>query len=213
MLGNVAPNKFIPLAEKTGYIIYIGEWVLRQVCKQIKSWDQAGYRILPVAINVSVKQLEQLDFSKRVMEIVKEYGVKPTRIELEITESVSSGDIRTIVKNIRHLKEAGFKISMDDFGAGFSSLGQIDQFELDKLKIDKIFIDGLLKFSKRQNLVKSIIAMAKSLSLTVVAEGIETEEQLMYLKEFGCNLGQGYFLAGPCRQRNRKNFSASVEII
>ncbi|MGB3964861.1 MAG: EAL domain-containing protein [Tepidanaerobacteraceae bacterium] len=206
VLGNVAPNKFIPLAEKTGYIIYIGEWVLRQVCKQIKSWDQAGYRILPVAINVSVKQLEQLDFSKRVMENVKEYGVKPTRIELEITESVSSGDFPTIVNNLRELKEAGFRISMDDFGAGFSSLGQIDQFELDKLKIDKIFVDGLLNFPKKQSLVKSIIAMAKSLSLTVVAEGIETCEQLSYLQKFGCNLGQGYLLSKPVPAEEIKKF-------
>jgi EAL domain-containing protein (putative c-di-GMP-specific phosphodiesterase class I) len=110
------------------------------------------------------------------------------------------------VKNIRHLKEAGFKISMDDFGAGFSSLGQIDQFELDKLKIDKIFVDGLLNFPKKQSLVKSIIAMAKSLSLTVVAEGIETCEQLSYLQKFGCNLGQGYLLSKPVPAEEIKKF-------
>jgi len=197
VLGNVVPNKFIPLAEKTGYIINIGEWVLKQVCKQIKLWETAWERILPVAVNVSVKQLEQIGFSQRVLEIVEDYDVKPDNIEFEITESVSSGDLKTIVKNLKELKKSGFKISMDDFGTGFSSLGQIDRFELDKLKIDKIFIDDLLNVSKKQNLVKSIIAMARSLNLTVVAEGIETNEQLLYLKEFGCHLGQGYLLSKP----------------
>jgi EAL domain-containing protein (putative c-di-GMP-specific phosphodiesterase class I) len=197
VLGNVSPNKFIPLAEKTGYIIYIGEWVLKQVCRQIKLWKQAGFHVLPVAINISVKQLEQIGFSEKVMEIVEEYNVKPDNIELEITESVSSGDLSTIVKNLKELKRYGFKISMDDFGTGFSSLGQIEKFELDKIKIDKIFIDDLLNISKKQNLVRSIIAMAKSLNLTVVAEGIETNEQLIYLKEFGCHLGQGHLLGKP----------------
>jgi len=197
VLGNVVPDKFIPLAEKTGYIICIGEWVLKQVCKQIKLWKQAGYYTLPVSVNVSVKQLEQIDFSKKVIEIVEEYNVKPDNIELEITESVSSGDLTTIVKNLKDLKKYGFKISMDDFGTGFSSLSQIDRFELDKLKIDKIFIDGLLNISKKQNLVKSIIAMAKSLNLIVVAEGIETDEQLLYLEKYGCHLGQGYLLSRP----------------
>jgi len=197
VLGNVAPDKFIPLAEKTGYIIYIGEWVIKHVCRQIESWEQAGYRVLPVSINVSVKQLEQLDFSKRVLEIIREYNIEPDKIELEITESVSSGDIATIVKNLKELKKQGIKISMDDFGTGFSSLSQIAKFELDKLKIDKIFVDGLLNFSKKQNLVKSIIAMARSLSLAVVAEGIETNEQLMCLRKLGCDLGQGNLLSKP----------------
>ncbi|HHV97967.1 MAG TPA: EAL domain-containing protein [Clostridiaceae bacterium] len=197
VLGNVVPNKFIPLAEKTGYIINIGEWVLRQVCKQIKTWEKEWNYTLPVAVNVSVKQLEQIGFSDKVIEIAQEYDVKPDNVELEITESVSSGDLSTIVKNLKELKKCGFKISMDDFGTGFSSLGQIDRFELDKLKIDKVFIDDLLKISKKQNLVKSIIAMARSLNLTVVAEGIETKEQLVYLKEFGCHLGQGYLLSKP----------------
>ncbi len=116
---------------------------------------------------------------------------------MEITESISSGNLTTIVKNLKELKKYGFKISMDDFGTGFSSLGQIDRFELDKLKIDKIFIEDLLNTSKKQNLVRTIIAMASSLNLTVVAEGIESNEQLLYLKEFGCHLGQGYLLSRP----------------
>jgi len=212
VLGEVLPEKFIPLAEKTGYIIYIGEWVLKQVCRQIRSWKQTGYYVLPVAVNISVKQLEQLDFSKRVVEIVKGFNIEPNNIEIEITESVSSGDLSTILKNLKELKRNGFKISMDDFGTGFSSLGQIYQFELDKLKIDKIFIDGLLNISMKQNLVRSIIAMARSLNLTVVAEGIESNEQLMYLKRFGCHLGQGYLLSKPLPAEKIKDMLGKFKI-
>jgi EAL domain-containing protein (putative c-di-GMP-specific phosphodiesterase class I) len=118
-------------------------------------------------------------------------------MQLEITESVSSGDTLSIVRNLKELKKHGIKISMDDFGTGFSSLVQLDLFELDKLKIDKIFIDDLVNDSKRQNLVKTIIAIAKGLDLTVVAEGIETSEQLSYLKELGCQMGQGYLFSKP----------------
>ncbi len=197
VLGKVPPDKFIPAAEKTGYIIYIGQWVLEQVCKQINLWKQKSTYIVPIAVNISVEQLEQTSFSQKVIEIMEKYNVSPSNIELEITESVSTGDLSTIVRNLKQLKKYGIKISMDDFGTGFSSLGQINLFEVDKLKIDKIFIDDLLSIKKKQNLVKSIIAMAKSLSLTVVAEGIETNEQLLCLKQFGCHLGQGYLLSKP----------------
>ncbi len=197
ILGNVAPDRFIPLAEKTGLIIPIGEWVLEQVCKQIRLWKTNGCRTVPVAVNISAKQLEQIDFSKKVIEIIEKNHIPPNCIELEITESISLGSFAIIVKNLRQLKKHGIQISMDDFGTGFSSIGQLEIFELDKLKIDKIFIDDLLNTSKKQNLVKLIIAMAKSLGLTVVAEGIETEEQLSYLKELGCQLGQGYLFSKP----------------
>lgn len=196
-LGMVPPDKFIPLAEETGQIIPIGLWVLEEVCKQINLWKCAGYELVPIAVNISVKQLEQMDFADMVIEIMKRNDIDPRYIELEITESVSTGDIATIVKNLKALKENEIKISMDDFGTGFSSLGQLDLFQLDKLKIDKIFIDDLVNVSKRKSLVKSIIAMAESLDLMVVAEGIETIEQLSYLKELGCQLGQGYLFSKP----------------
>lgn len=197
ILGNIPPSQFIVLAEKTGQIITIGEWVLDNVCKQINLWKSDGYSIFPVAVNISVKQLEKVEFAKTVIDILEANGVNPEDIELEITESISTGDIVTIIKNLKILKQIGIKISMDDFGTGFSSLGQLDLFELDKIKIDKIFIEDLVNVAKRQKLVKSIIAMAGSLDLTVVAEGIETYEQLSYLKELGCHLGQGYLFSKP----------------
>lgn len=197
VLGEIMPEKFIPLAEKTGLIMYIGEWVLEQVCKQINLWQRTSCKVIPVAVNISVKQLEQHDFSTKVKEIIERYNLNPSILELEITESVSSGDVVTIVKNLKELKRYGLKISMDDFGTGFSSLGQLDLFELDKLKIDKIFIDDLTNITKKQNLVKSIIALARSLELQVVAEGIETCEQYRYLKQIGCEQGQGYLFSKP----------------
>ena len=200
-LGMVPPDIFIPLAEKTGQIIIIGEWVLDQVFNQMDLWQRNGYKPIPIAVNISVKQLEQIDFCKVVIKVMNKYNIEPKFIELEITESVSSGDIITIVKNLKELKQTGIKISMDDFGTGFSSLGQLDLFELDKLKIDKVFIDDLVNVLKRQNLVKSIIAMAKSLDLIVVAEGIETKEQLSYLKKLGCQLGQGYLFSKPLQAK------------
>lgn len=209
ILGMVSPSKFVPIAEKTGQIAPIGEWVLEKVCKQIDVWKCKGYFTIPVSVNLSVKQLEQNGFAQLVMKIMKKNNVKADSIELEITESVSSGSLATIIENLKKLKKHGIKISMDDFGTGFSSLGQLDLFELDKLKIDKIFIDDLINTRKRQNLVKSIIAMAKGLNLTVVAEGIETKEQLDYLKAVGCQLGQGYFFSKPLPLEEIEEFLVS----
>jgi diguanylate cyclase (GGDEF)-like protein/PAS domain S-box-containing protein len=197
ILGTVPPDRFIPLAEKTGQISAVGEWVLNQVCKQIHLWQCRGCHMVPIAVNISVKQLEKKGFHQIVADIIKENHIKPACIELEITESVSSGELVTIVQNLKRLKGTGIKISMDDFGTGFSSLGQLDIFELDKLKIDKIFIDDIISLSKKQKLVKSIIAMAEGLDLAVVAEGIETSEQLLYLRKLGCQMGQGFLISRP----------------
>jgi diguanylate cyclase (GGDEF)-like protein/PAS domain S-box-containing protein len=197
ILGQVSPEEFIPIAEKTGQIIAIGEWVIDEVCKQISIWQKKNYVVIPVSVNVSVKQLEQINFANTLLTHIKNSHIKPEYIEIEITESVSSGDIKKIIKNIKKLKINGMKISMDDFGTGFSSLGQLNIFQLDKLKIDKIFVNDLVNGLKRQNLVKSIIAMANSLNLITVAEGIETNEQLYQLKELGCKLGQGYIFSRP----------------
>ncbi len=200
ILGEVSPDIFIPLAEKTGQIIEIGEWVLEKVCKEIYLWEEKGYNMIPIGINISVKQLEQVGFAEQVIKIMEIYNIEPHNLELEITESVSLGELVVIIKNLQALKKKGIKISMDDFGTGFSSLGQLDLFELDKLKIDKIFIDDIVSVPKRQDLVKSIVAMAKSLDLTTVAEGIETKEQLSCLKEIGCHLGQGYLFSEPLKK-------------
>lgn len=198
VLGEVPPSDCIPVAEKTGLIISIGEWVIKKVCKQINLWKQKKIKLVPISINISVYQLENIGFAKSILNIIDSNNIEPGIIEFEITESVSSGDISKIVNNIKELKKHGIKMSMDDFGTGFSSLSQLDIFELDKLKIDKIFIDDIVNGGiKRQNLVKSIIAMAQSLNLITVAEGIETSEQLYHLKGLGCQLGQGFVFSKP----------------
>lgn len=199
VLGEVPPDDFIPIAEKTGLIISIGEWVIKRVCEQIKLWKQKEFKLIPISINISVNQLENVDFANSTIGIIKSNNIEPKIIEFEITESVSTGDIAKIVNNIKEFKKHGIKISMDDFGTGFSSLGQLDVFELDKLKIDKIFIDDIVYGLKGQNLVKSIIAMAQSLNLITVAEGIETSEQLYRLNGLGCQLGQGFLFSKPLR--------------
>ena len=196
-LGNVPPAVFIPLAEKSGQIVSIGEWVLDRVCKQIKFWEMKGYQIIPISVNISVKQLEQIGFSSKVISILNNYNIDSNVIELEITESVSSGDITTIVDNLKDLKAFGMTISMDDFGTGFSSLGQLDFFELDKIKIDKFFIDDIIQVNKKQRLLESIVSLGNSLELTIVAEGIETRDQLTYLNTLDCQLGQGYLISKP----------------
>lgn len=199
VLGQVPPDKFIPMAEKTGLIISIGEWVIKSVCEQVETWKQKGYKLIPISINISVNQLENFDFAKTTINIMESKNIDSRNIEFEITERVSLGDTVKIVNNIKELKKYGIKISMDDFGTGFSSLGQLGVFELDKLKIDKIFIDDLVHGLRRQNLVKSIIAMAQSLNLITVAEGIETSEQLCHLKGLGCQFGQGFIFSKPLK--------------
>lgn len=206
ILGEVQPNKFINVAEKTGLIYKIGEWGFREVCRQIRTWNLIGIHGIQVSVNVSIKQLEKEGFAENCIQTVNEFGVAPASIEIEITESVSTGDVNQIVKNLRVLKSKGFTVAMDDFGTGFSSLGQLDVFELDKLKIDKIFIDGIVSDFRKQNLVKAIIAMAGSLNLSVVAEGIEDERQLKFLKSFGCDLGQGYLFSRPLKKDKLEDF-------
>lgn len=206
ILGEVRPDKFISVAEKTGLIYKIGEWGFREVCKQIKVLNMTGIHGIQISVNVSIKQLEKEGFAESCIQIADEYGVSPASIEIEITESVSMGNVDQIVRNLKALKLKGFTVAMDDFGTGFSSLGQLDLFELDKLKIDKIFIDGLESDFRKQNLVKAIIAMAGSLNLSVVAEGIEDEGQLSFLKSFGCDLGQGYLFSKPLRKEKLEDF-------
>ncbi|GAB6085345.1 sensor domain-containing protein [Alkaliphilus crotonatoxidans] len=199
-LGMVPPDKFIPIAENTGQIWRIGEWVMETVLAQLKSWLDSGYRLIPIAINISVKQLEQEDFHGVLKDKLMRNKIPVKYLELEITESVSTGNLEVIMNNLAELTRVGFKISMDDFGTGYSSLGHINLFQLDKIKIDKVFIHDLKRSSKQREIIKAIITMAKSLEMKVVAEGIETREQYEILSEIGCDLGQGYFLSKPIKK-------------
>lgn len=197
--GIIPPSTFIPLAEETGLINPIGEWVLKEACRQGKKLHEAGYSGLQIAVNVSVHQLKQVNFVGMVKSILMENQLEPRFLELEITESISMLSKSNKIKKLYDLKEIGVSLAIDDFGTGYSSLKYLTKLPVDTLKIDKSFIDEIGKSNHFTSLlmVDAIITLAKSLNLEVIAEGIETEEQMNYLNKHDCDVGQGYFISKP----------------
>jgi len=194
-LGEVSPEDFIPLAEKSGLIVPLGEWALREACVQLKKWQGHGFDALKLAINVSARQFQEHGPADTLIRILEEVRVNPRCIELELTESSLMADPNRVVESLLKLKNVGVKLAIDDFGTGFSSLEYLSRLPLDTLKIDKSFVrdataDGVA-------LLSAIINMARKLRLRVVAEGVETKEQLMLLKKLGCNSMQGYLFSRP----------------
>ncbi|MCB1753550.1 MAG: EAL domain-containing protein [Gammaproteobacteria bacterium] len=196
-MGLVPPNDFIPLAEQTGLIDEISQWVLSSVCSQIRSWEAAGYGMVPVAVNLSPVEFRNRKLSNRIIELVKDAGVPPSSIEIEITETVVMQNIETAVDILQELSQAGFGISVDDFGTGYSSLNYLRRFPLSKVKIDRSFITDFTHAQNDAAIVNAIIAMSHSLGLRVVAEGVETEEQLRFLQDLQCDEIQGYLISKP----------------
>ncbi|WIF93983.1 putative bifunctional diguanylate cyclase/phosphodiesterase [Caminicella sporogenes] len=204
-LGWILPEKFISIAEETGQMNYFGEYLLKRICQDIKRWESLGLNIVPIAVNISVKQLENKKFGDMVKKIIKRYKIDTKYIEFEITESVSTGDINIIQKNINKLKEIGIKISMDDFGTGYSSLEMLLNLHVDKIKIDKVFIERIGK-ERDEKIIMTIIQMARALGMKVVAEGVETKQQLDFLRNLNCELGQGYFWSKPMNSSDFKKY-------
>ncbi|WP_066315539.1 EAL domain-containing protein [Bacillus sp. FJAT-29814] len=194
-LGLVLPETFIPIAEETGLIIPIGEWVLRAACSQGKTWRQQGFNTT-VSVNLSPRQFTQSHLDETVARILKETGLDPQFLELEITESMTANIERTI-QTLHKLKKLGVRISIDDFGTGFSSLYYLQKFPVDTLKIDQSFVQSLQQNASDETIVKTIISMAHNLNLSVVGEGIETKGQLVFLQQYLCDEGQGYFFTQP----------------
>ena len=201
-LGMIVPDRFIPLAEETGLIIPIGEWVIRECCLQISAWRAKGYQPLPVSINVSPVQLKRQNFSEVVRQIIEETGVDSTLLELEVTETAIMQDTGFTTLTLQRFKEMGITICIDDFGTGYSSLSQLKRFPIDTLKIDKSFIVNIEKNTDDQSIVLAIISMAHSLGLKVVAEGVETSSQLSLLCEQGCQTMQGFYFSKPLPPAN-----------
>lgn len=195
--GLIMPNDFIPIAEETGLIQPLGEWVFRTACEQLKIWSGQGLDDFKLAINLSAHRLEQVDFIEQVEEILRETGVNPHQLELELTESTMLADIEKTAALLKQLKLRGFTLAMDDFGTGYSSLSYLKRFPFDQVKIDQSFIKGIKINNDDTLLVKTILSMADHLNLTVVAEGVETYEQFAYLKELGCDRAQGFFFSRP----------------
>jgi len=195
--GPVSPAKFIPIAENTGLIIGIGEWVLRSACRQARQWQQEGLGALTVAVNVSAVQFRQRDFVDLVQRALQESELSPECLELELTESVLLSDAEMMLSVLQDLKAIGVKIAVDDFGTGYSSFSYLRQFRADKLKIDRSFVQDVTVKPDDAAIASAIISMGKTLNLKVIAEGVENEAQMEFLREHQCDEAQGYYLGKP----------------
>jgi diguanylate cyclase (GGDEF)-like protein/PAS domain S-box-containing protein len=191
--GFVPPDQFIPLAEENGLIIEIGEWVLREACREASSWP----RSLQVAVNLSPVQFQAGDLERSIHQILLETGLAPTRLEVEITEGVLIGDFTRALNLLRRLKALGIRIAMDDFGTGYSSLSYLQSFPFDKIKIDRSFISNLEATSQSAEIVRAVLSLAHALHIPVVAEGVETEAQRAFLAGEACEEMQGYLIGRP----------------
>lgn len=194
--GYIPPSEFIPVAEQTGLIRQLGEWVLKTVCQQIKCWERLGYDNLRVAVNLSGKQFEH-DVDKEIKKIIADAEINPTSLALEITEGVVMKDIDHNIRMLEELRDLGLNISIDDFGTGYSSLAYLKRFPIHTLKIDRSFIMDLERDGDDLAITKAIISLAKNLHLKVLAEGVETDAQLSILRDSGCDYVQGYFFSRP----------------
>jgi len=196
--GIVSPAEFIPIAEETGLILPLGEWILKTACSQITRWAaQEIFKSLSVAVNVSARQFNQNDFVEQVLKILEESGAAPDRLKLELTESLLIQNVEETIMKMEHLKAKGVRFSLDDFGTGYSSLSYLKRLPLDQLKIDQSFVRDVLTDPNDAILCKSTIALADSMGLSVIAEGVETQEQLDMLLSFGCYAYQGYWFSRP----------------
>jgi diguanylate cyclase len=196
-LGRISPSEFIPLAENTGLIVSLGEWVLRKACSQAKKWLDLGFPIKRLAVNISAIQLLHKDFCPLVKSVLAETQLPPSVLELELTESALISDEGGIYDILKSLKEIGVTLAIDDFGTGYSSLSRLRNYPIDCLKIDQCFMQNIDQDPNNAAIVAAVIDMAKGMDMTVISEGIETENQLDFLKAKGCNKAQGYFLSHP----------------
>lgn len=196
-MGMVGPDKFIPIAEEIGLIVSIGEWVLKTACRQLKQWMDAGYPAMRMAVNLSARQFEKPGLDKVVVNILEELDMNPVYLELELTESIIMHDTAIVLDTLKSFHKIGIRLSIDDFGTGYSSLSYIQRFPLDRLKIDRSFVKDIIDNTDDAEMIVSIIALAHSLNLQVIAEGVETKEQLQYLQEQGCDELQGYYFSPP----------------
>ncbi len=196
-LGLVPPNDFIPIAEDTGLITPLGEWVLRAACRQNVAWQRAGLPALCVSVNFSLRQFQQTNLVEMIDQMILESGLDPKYLEMELTESAVMKDTAQAIETLNRLKLLGIKISLDDFGTGYSCLSYLKTLPIDVLKIDRAFVRNITTDSKDTAIVKTIVTLADNLKLETIVEGVETEEQIALLSGLGCNNFQGYFFSKP----------------
>jgi EAL domain-containing protein (putative c-di-GMP-specific phosphodiesterase class I) len=206
-LGLVFPMQFIPLAEETGLIITLGEWVLRTACAQNKAWQLARYPLQRVAVNISPRQIKNLDLAEMVESILRETKLAPYWLELEVTEDIMLQDMETVIRTLRRLSDLGVHISIDDFGTGYSSLSYLKKLPIHTLKIDQTFVSDITVNTDDAAIARAVITMAKSLRLNVIAEGVEVEDQMKFLYSLNCPKMQGYFFSTPVSAEEFSPFS------
>jgi diguanylate cyclase (GGDEF)-like protein/PAS domain S-box-containing protein len=197
--GLVPPDEFIPVLEELGLVVQVGDWVLDEACRQLKAWHEEKIRIPKISVNLSARQFAEGDLHTRIAAILAGSGIPPACLELELTESILMRDVASAMQTLADLKRLGLCIAVDDFGTGYSSLNYLKQFPIDVLKIDRSFVDGLPEGEQDAQIARAIIAMAHSLNLAVIAEGVETQAQLDFLRMHECDEVQGYLLGRPMR--------------
>jgi EAL domain-containing protein (putative c-di-GMP-specific phosphodiesterase class I) len=205
--GDVSPAEFIPIAEDTGVILAIGEWVLRTACREAATWT----RPLTIAVNVSAVQIHNANFAHVIHEILFETGLVPARLELEITETALVRDLNRALATLRRIKMLGVRIAMDDFGTGYSSLSNLRAFPFDKIKIDGSFIKSVNVNEQAAAIVRSVLGLGRALSLPVLAEGVETRAEFEFLESEQCDEAQGYLLGKPEAIELFRPFTHGVE--
>jgi diguanylate cyclase (GGDEF)-like protein len=195
--GLVAPGRFIPIAEDSGLIVPIGEWVITEACRQAVAWQKAGLPALQMAVNLSAVQFKRGNVEQIVITALQQSGLAPSLLELELTESILIENVEQVLSTVKRLKQLGVKLSIDDFGTGYSSLSYLKRFDIDKLKIDQSFIRDLATDTDDAAIVNAVIQMARSLNLKTIAEGVEHPDMLDLLRGFQCDEVQGYYFARP----------------
>jgi diguanylate cyclase len=196
-VGLISPAEFIPVAEDSGLIVPIGRWVLRTACRQVATWRDAGLGPINVSVNLSVRQTRDPYLLRDVLDVLRETGVRPAQLELEITESVLMDNVNVNVDLLTRLRSEGIRLAIDDFGTGYSSMAYLKRFPIDQVKIDRTFVRDIPGNGDDEAITSAIIAMAHNLGLSVVAEGVETAAQLDFLRSAGCDIMQGYYFAEP----------------
>lgn len=201
-LGMVSPGEFIPIAEETGLIIEIGEWVMKTACAQAKQWMNEGLPACRMSINLSSVQFKRSALTETIKQIIEETGLPPEYLELELTESAVMTDVEQNIMRLRQLKDMGIKVAIDDFGTGYSSLSYLKKFPIDTLKIDRSFVTDLAENKEDEAIVKAIMALADTMNLEVIAEGVESKSQLAILRQYECELIQGFLFSRPLNKHD-----------
>nr|WP_308742327.1 EAL domain-containing protein [uncultured Anaerocolumna sp.] len=211
--GLIMPNEFIPIAEETGLIVQIGTRVLKEACKQLKFWEEEGFHKLSIAVNISARQFKDLEFVNTIEAILEETNMQPNHLDLEITETIALSDLEYTVKTIDKLEKMGVSFSLDDFGTGYSSMNYLKSLPVHNIKIDKSFLDTVVDNIPEQKIVETIISLAHSLNLVVIAEGVEQHKQEIFLKSVNCNKAQGYFYSEPVPKEEAGSILRNINLM